>query len=474
MISRLLTRLARNHSHTNAWIEPSGERLCWLQVDGRVRETMASLSDAGIQPGNMVVTQLPNSSGAVDVSLALNAISATESPVDSRFGSAFAREAAKRLGAHFIIDAQGICRFDREKPTRPWPTLRRPGLILWTSGTTSGPKAVVLKWGGVLANAKGKLGAAPQSQDDVRLTLLPLSHAYARTCDFATWLLTGGTLAVSEGWNGLSENGPKIRPTLLNTVPYLIDKIFGPVDAATPSVRERLGDLGLDRLRLLGCGGAALTRQRFDQIQQLGITPIQGYGLTESSPVICSATPEDARAGVVGRPIRHTRVRISEQGEVQCQGPGIMQGYWCNEAATLLRFTSDGWFRTGDRGEIEMDGALKILGRLDDVVVLSTGYKFWPIELENRLSSLPGIHHVVVRANGSGLEAIVDAETETCTDKISRLFEEAQRNHPTEPRITRIHKLQRSLSVEAGELTAKNTVRRQEIFARLDASATQE
>lgn len=469
MLSRLLNRLVRNLPHATAWMDDQVS-LSWQEIGNRVRACNEQLCKAGLLAGDIVVTQLPNGLDAVIYSLAINSVGASESPIDVRLGEAFAGRAEVQLGSRFAINQVGIRRSLQASSSSGRAAADRgiAHLILWTSGTTSEPKAVVLKWSGVLANARGKLHAAPQTNLDRRLTSLPLAHAYARTCDFVTWLVTGGVLSAGVGWNAIERLGPVIRPTLINAVPYLIDKLLGPVADEIQLVRRRLAVYGMDELRMLGCGGAALSPARFDQIQRLGITPIQGYGLTETSPVICSASPSDARAGVVGRPILRTKIRIGEGGEIQCRCPGVMRGYFGDQAATERRFTDDGWFRTGDGGRLEDDGMLKLSGRLDEVIVLKTGYKFWPLELERRLSAIDGVRHAIVRACGAGLEAIVDVDREIDEEVLWRRLLEVQKGFPDEPRIEKLCRLSGPLTVEAGQLTVKNTVRRGVILSQLE------
>lgn len=475
MFSGLLLEVVKKHQGSTAWIDERG-RLSWQDIADRARQTAAELSEAGVSSADIVVTQLSNGLPAVINSLAINSLGASESPVDMRLGQEFALHAAEKLNSRYVIRESGIQQLELHPENRQncWPRVDEATLILWTSGTTSEPKAVVITWSGVLENAKGKLSAAAQTNDDRRLTVLPLSHAYARTCDFATWLITGGILSAGNGWDGIERLGPIVRPTLMNAVPYLIDKVLGPelchVDGGLSEaarVQERLEQLGLDGLRILGCGGAALSESRFEQIKRLGIAPIQGYGLTETSPVICSASPEDARTGVVGRPIPGTEVRISDDGEIQCRGPGVMRGYWGDRAATAKRITEDGWFRTGDCGRFESDGMLKVSGRQDEAVVLSTGYKFWPLELEQRLSGIAGVRHVILRGNGTGLEAIIDAVEGISDEVLWQGLRKCQTEFPREPRIISLRRLSVPLSVETGELTVKNTVRRQVVLSRL-------
>ena len=480
MLFDLLQSLVSTSPNKIAWIEAGGRQLTWKQLADQVSFWRGRLSELGVGPSDIVVTQLPNGLAAVAASIAIQSLNACESPVDKRFGQPFAEMACRTLDARILITEAGS-NFLRSPDVLPkahhaterrekerWPAIEGSALILWTSGTTAEPKAVVHHWKSIITNARGKLAAAPQTPDDRRLTVLPFSHAYARTCDMATWLLSGSVLAAGDGWRALERFAPVIKPTLMNAVPYLIDKIFEAVDGDKVAAEARLRFLGLDELRMLGCGGAALLPERFQQIQQLGIAPIQGYGLTETGPVICSASPADARAGVVGRAIEHTELRISEAGEIQCRGPGLMLGYWNDPQATSERFTDDGWFRTGDSGVIESDGMLRVSGRLDDVIVLSNGYKFWPLELERRLSAVDGVHHAILRGCGVDLEVIVDADQEIDDQwllaKLQRAYLDHQPDITSHPRIVRLRRVSQRLSVEAGELTAKQTVRREVVL----------
>jgi long-chain acyl-CoA synthetase len=166
----------------------------------------------------------------------------------------------------------------------------QPALILFTSGSSGQPKGVVLSRKNLFTNAYAKLSAVPQDEADVRLTILPLWHAYARTCDMMTWLLSGCTLAIDHGWNGWQRLAPVVFPTLINTV---------------PSVAARLMATAIDspaacKLRLLGCGGAAMTTELFAQFGRRRITVIQGYGLTETSPVVCSRIAMECATGLRG------------------------------------------------------------------------------------------------------------------------------------------------------------------------------
>lgn len=480
MLVRHVFRWATSRASSTAWISPDGSRVSWAALAQAVVETSDRLRATGVGVGDRVLVQVPNGWEAICLALAIDFLAAIESPLDSRLPDAEVQSRARRLEARLIVTA-GRVKLPSPATCRPLSPERlgaaiatcqlridptRPRLVLWTSGSTGDAKGVVLGSGAIEANAKGKLRAAPQSSADVRLTVLPLAHAYARTCDFATWLITGGTLSAVSGWLGLISSAPRVRPTVMNCVPHLIDKIVAGA-TSSESGRERLSELGLERLRMLGCGGAAMSGERFDQLCSLGLAVIQGYGLTEAGPVVCSATPDDGRPGVVGRPIQDTRIRVDASGEILCHGPGVMTGYWRDEAATAQRFC-DGWLKTGDRGQVEPDGTLRVLGRIDDVIVLSNGRKISPEPLERRLAAVPGVRHVVIRGDGTAIEALVDAVDGVSAETLRERFAQVLGGELPEHQVRRVRLMDQPLSVERGELTVKGTVRRRIVLERMD------
>ncbi|TWU56150.1 class I adenylate-forming enzyme family protein [Rubripirellula reticaptiva] len=323
-------------------------------------------------------------------------------------------------------------------------------LVLQTSGTTSTPKGVVLTHTNLLGNAAAKLTAVPQSTDDVRLTVLPLSHAYARTSDFGTWMISGCKLAVTLGFDGLRDFAPIVHPTLMNVVPSIAYQLL---DSDTD-----LAAMGLGRLRLLGCGGAPISAVTFDLFKRLGITVIQGYGLTETGPVICSATPENATAGLVGDFVDGWQHEI-RSGELYVRGPHVMQGYWNDETATRAKIDSGGWLRTGDLVERDEEtGQLRILGRVDDVLVMDNGRKISPNSIQRDLEQVAGVNHAMLVWRGR-LECWIDGDMNE--DSIRKTLSQYPHcRHAT------LHRFDPPLSAEHAELTAKGTIRRNAIMAR--------
>lgn len=266
-------------------------------------------------------------------------------------------------------------------------------MVLWTSGSSGEPKGVVLSRHSLTINAAAKLKAVPQHSSDLRLTVLSIAHAYARTCDLGTWLLSGCRWAISLGFEGWTDWANAMKPTHCNTVPSLAERML--LQSGVPN-----------SLRLLGCGGAALDTDLFAHWNERGVTVIQGYGLTEAGPVVSSQTPADSIAGHAGRFVDGWRYRICD-GRLSVRGGHQMSRYLDDPDATSQRVDTKGWLDTGDLVEISGDsGQLRILGRADDRIVLSNGHVVDPLAVESRLARVPGIATAVVAesADGRGIQ----------------------------------------------------------------------
>ena len=405
----------------------------------------------------------------VDVAIALASIAchAVEIPIDKRIGRSEIERRFRRVGGHWL-DARDRQSIETEiasatkQPTSRADLLKvftaradqpgwldEPSLILWTSGTTGTPQGVTLSQRCLVGNAAAKLSAVPQSQSDRRLTLLPLSHAYARTCDFGTWLLSGCELGLTLGYDAFRRLARQLHPTLVNCVPAIAYRLL----QENPS--------GLQNLRLLGCGGAPISQQAFEAWKDRGVTVIQGYGLTESGPVICSATPENAAPGVVGDFVDGWESRILD-GELSVRGPHTMLHYWNDESATWNKIDPDGWLATGDL--VERDEAtqqIRILGRVDDVIVLDSGIKISPSAIEREVERIAGIEHAMLLGrNGLQLwiDLAADADVETVHQTIDELLSRSK-----ELKACSVQQFAPRLAMSSGELTAKGTIRREQI-----------
>lgn len=268
--------------------------------------------------------------------------------------------------------------------------------ILYTSGTTGEPKGVMLSQRNLASNAQGTLAAFGKQADDLRLAWLPMSHIFARTCDVYTWLAGGGELALADSPEAVIGNASELHPTLINGVPYFFEKVQRYlVDRGLADQPGVLAAAFGGRLRAACSGGAPLPDHVAAFYNERGVYLGQGYGLTESSPVISAATPAAMKIGTAGRPIPGVEVKIAADGEILTRGPHVMMGYWHKPQATaeVLR---DGWLATGDLGELDADGYLKITGRKKELIVTSAGKNIAPAHLESLLNSDPLIEQAVV------------------------------------------------------------------------------
>jgi long-chain acyl-CoA synthetase len=356
--------------------------------------------------------------------------------------------------------------------------------ILYTSGTTGEPKGVMLSHANLVSNARGMLSVFACGPDDLRLCWLPLSHIYARTCDLYTWILSGSKLALAESRERILANCQSLHPTLLNGVPYFYDKVRRHVESLPDGESPgRLSELLGGKLRLCSSGGAALPAATAEFYWQHGVRLVQGYGLTESSPVIAAAHPDTDRMGSVGQPIPGIEVRIADDGEILTRGPHVMLGYW-NRSADTAETIHDGWLHTGDLGRLDDTGYLWITGRKKDLIVTAAGKNIAPVAIESLLADEPLISQVVVLGEGRNfLAALIVPNPETLRAEIIErhipVFTPAQAiAHPDvlalyrqriderlaclseNEQIGQFALLDRGLSVEQGELTPTLKLRR--------------
>ncbi|MBI2477112.1 MAG: long-chain fatty acid--CoA ligase [Planctomycetia bacterium] len=362
--------------------------------------------------------------------------------------------------------------------------------ILYTSGTTGEPKGVMLSNRNLVSNALAATEPFAQGPDDLRLSFLPLSHIFARTCDLYTWLASGSQLALAESRETVIADCLEMRPTVMNGVPYFYEKVMNALAAVDfTSTPNALRDLLGGRIRCCCSGGAALPMHVFDFFTAHGVPLLQGYGLTESSPVITLSSEQNVKRGAVGQAIPAVEVRIADDGEILTRGPHVMLGYFKNQLATD-EVVRDGWLHTGDIGHLDDEGYLFITGRKKELIVTSGGKNIAPVYLESLLTQDPLITQAVVIGDDrkylvalivpelAGLEAEMATRGITLRgtaddlqrDEVCRLFEEriaarlACVSHYEQ--VRKFTLLDRGFTIESGELTAKLTLRRETIHAK--------
>jgi len=315
--------------------------------------------------------------------------------------------------------------------------------IVYTSGTTGRPKGVMLSHNNILSNAAAACTAVlTTGPDDILLSFLPLSHTFERTCGYYLTVMTGSTNAYSRGIPVLGEDLQAIRPTILISVPRIYERVYGRIrdalNAGSPlkkklflaavevgyarfehaqgrgpwkpsfllwpvldalvakKIRARLGG----RLRAAISGGAALPPDISRVFIGLGLTVLQGFGMTECSPIAAANRPEDNLPASVGTALPGVQLKIGENNALMIKGPNVMLGYWDNPDATKAILGSDGWLNSGDTARFDDKGHVFITGRLKEIIVLSNGEKLPPVDIEAAIARDPLFEQVMLLGEG--------------------------------------------------------------------------
>jgi long-chain acyl-CoA synthetase len=362
--------------------------------------------------------------------------------------------------------------------------------IIYTSGTTGNPKGVMLTHHNLLSNVHACDEMFRRHADTILLSWLPYSHIYARTVDHYLTIVTGVMLCLAESAETLVENLAETHPTNMSGVPRFYEKVLAAVTAADPATTgKRLRAVFGPRLEWLNSGGAPLPLAVARAYHDAGLLLLQGYGLTESSPVISFNTTHRYKLETVGLPLPGVEVKIAADGEVLTRGPHVMAGYWNNPPATVEAIR-DGWLHTGDLGQLDTDGFLSITGRKKELMVLSNGKKIVPPQIESLLLADPCVDQVVVYGEGrnfltalvvphwahlreamhaAGLSGEGRSNEELAADPatialLQRRVEAALRDVSGWEQVKKLIVLSRPFSVEAEELTVSLKLRRSEIF----------
>jgi long-chain acyl-CoA synthetase len=398
--------------------------------------------------------------------------------------------------------------------------------IIYTSGTTGEPKGVMLTHANLVSNLIDSSGHLSFSDDDIALSVLPLSHVLERLAMYM-YIFHGMSVYYAESLEKLGDNFREVRPTIFVGVPRLFEKIYArikeraaaegkmkasvlawavavgkdyakhalnhqripPLLAFKHKLATRLvfskwkAGLG-GRARLFVSGGAALSEEIGYIFAGAGLPIVQGYGLTETSPVISAGTLEDNRIGTVGRPIRNVEVRIASDGEIETRGPNVMRGYYNKPEETSKVFTADGWFKTGDIGTLDADGFLRITDRKKELFKTSGGKYIAPQPIEQRIKASRFVNQVVLIGNQRKFPAaliVPDWEQVRSYAELKGITERAPNELVKHPRILdlfqrqvdaltpdlaqyervkRIALLENELTIDGGELTPTLKVKR--------------
>ncbi|HZT62278.1 MAG TPA: AMP-binding protein [Burkholderiales bacterium] len=370
--------------------------------------------------------------------------------------------------------------------------------ICYTSGTAGRPKGVMLTHGNILANVGGceRLGIA--RGDDLFLSLLPVSHMFERTGGYYLPLLLGAKVAYARSVSLLAEDLASERPTVMFAVPRVFEKFAARVNEvlAKSPLKKRLFDLvvaagsraargeaGLldkialallrnrvagpvlgrlgGRMRLAVLGGAPLDPSIAWLFVGLGLPVLQGYGMTEASPVISVNRPENNVPESVGAPLDNVEVKVAANGELLARGPSVMKGYWNNPEANA-KALAGGWLHTGDLAEIR-DGRIFIRGRLKDVLVLSNGEKLPPQDVELAILGDQTFEQAILIGEGRPFLTLVAVTRETDEKRLIQRANERLKEFPRYIRVRRIVATREPWTVDNGLLTPTLKVRRERV-----------
>ncbi len=398
--------------------------------------------------------------------------------------------------------------------------------LIYTSGTTGEPKGVMLSHTNLITIAIDAGENFHFSSKDVPLSVLPLSHVFERTGMYL-YIYNGMAVHFAESIDKTPENLKEVRPTIFVGVPRIFEKVYAKarLQAAQDSqLKEKIFDWAIEtgkefalkkerreeislflgaahsvadklvfsklreffggRLRFCITGGAALSDDIWLIFTGAGISIMQGYGLTETSPVVSTNNTIDSKLGTVGKPIRNVQVRIAEDGEIEVAGPSVMQGYFNKEEATENAFTEDGWFKTGDIGELDGEGFLKITDRKKELFKTSGGKYIAPSPIEQLILSSRFVSQIVLVGNGQKFPAALivpnfDAlesyakiknldlktpkefcESEKIINLLEREVEKFCKDMSQYEKVKKIALIKDELTVEGGELTPTLKVKR--------------
>ncbi len=296
--------------------------------------------------------------------------------------------------------------------------------IVYTSGTTGRPKGVMLSHHNILSNAAASSTVLAPTAEDLFLSFLPLSHTLERTAGYYLTMMCGAPVVFARSVTQLADDLQTQKPTMLISVPRIYERVNNAIRsklADGPPLRKKLFELAVEvgyarfehaqgrggwkpsfllwpvlnalvakkilarlggRMKVAISGGAALSPEIARVFIGLGLPVLQGYGLTETSPVIAANSPGDNLPESVGRPLPGVEVKLGDKDALLCRGPNVMLGYWGNEEATRAMIAPDGWLNTGDTARIDAQGRITITGRIKDIIVMSNGEKIPPADME--------------------------------------------------------------------------------------------
>ena len=384
-----------------------------------------------------------------------------------------------------------------------------PACIIYTSGTGGNPKGVILSHGGILNNLEGACEILKPLIDKrpIFLTWLPLSHSYEHTVQFAQ-IAVGAKVFYAEKIEKLLDNISEAKPTIMTAVPRFYQNLYNKINMNMKKakgfkaklikatiylgkkellkqkmnfseklmnsivnvlVRKKVKKQFGGNLKAFVSGGGALDKEIGEFLNAIGLPTLQGYGLTETSPVVSCNPIHKIRVETVGPPFKGNQVKIAEDGEILVKGENVMLGYW-NKKEETEKVLKDGWLYTGDIGEIDpQDGYLKITDRKKDIIVSAGGDNISPAKIENQLSNSPAIDQSMVYGDGKKyLVALIVPSKEFVNkkEKINEIVNEINNNLTLVEKIKKFNLINENFSIENGLLTPTMKVKRNKVIVK--------
>jgi long-chain acyl-CoA synthetase len=380
-----------------------------------------------------------------------------------------------------------------------------PACIIYTSGTSGNPKGVVLSHGGILSNCEGAIELIEpliKIKNPVFLTWLPLSHSYEHTVQFIQ-IIVGAQVFYAESLEKLISNMGNAKPTIMTAVPRFYQNLFIKINMnfeKQTGIKKKLiyktlqfgkkllkkeklnfSENGINflceilvrrkiqkqfggNLQAFISGGGALDKRIGEFLNAIGLPTLQGYGLTEASPVVSCNLPDLVKVDTVGPPFRTNKVRIAEDGEILVKGENVMLGYWNNKEETN-KVIKNGWLHTGDIGEIDLNGFLKITDRKKDIIVNLGGDNIAPSKIENILCLNEFIKQSLIYGDKKNyLVALLVVEKNIDKEKIKIILEKINQNLSLIEKIKKFHLIYEEFTINNGMLTPTLKLKRKEII----------